>query len=449
MEDKLCELEQIFNRIMNIPKKCKNLPSNEKNLSPANGFESSDIYSGRQNRKTDLKSPENFVSNNNMADEAILIKYNKFVQENLQLIKQIDELNLNAVKNEEKIIELNSQIKNLNSVNYTLKQREKEMKNTILKLKGSIRVLCRIKPVESKFNIRHDDANIIINGKNFTMNHIFDQKSTQESIFEELKPEIESIFQGYNICIFAYGQTGSGKTYTMEGPRDNRGLIFRSFDEIEKISSDLKKEGYKVHFSIKYIEIYNEVVRDLIKDGIITIVHDNNSVRMKNCSEIEICDLKEAQSIIENSISKRSSGSTQVNEFSSRSHAIFILKIFIIKDDQSITGSLCLIDLAGSERLSKSKAENERLKETQFINKSLSALGNVISAIKRKDKHIPFRDSKLTHVMQEYLSQNSRASMIVNINTENIDETLCSLRFASKVSECDLGAANRNVVKHI
>jgi len=166
----------------------------------------------------------------------------------------------------------------------------------------------------------------------------------------------------------------------------------------------------------------------------------------KNCSEKITDDIDTVISHVEKAKESRIVGETACNTKSSRSHAIFMLRITMESDRESREGVLSLIDLAGSERLNESKAENQRLKETQNINRSLSALGNVFNAIKRRDKHIPFRDSKLTHVMQDYLSGQSRIIMIVNINPENVNESICSLRFASKVSECTLGSVERNML---
>lgn len=441
MDEKLDELEQVFNRIMNIPKKFKT-PSKTKEIV----CNKSDNTTG-DDAKDNIACTKTDADAFNKVNNELIEKYNNAIQENIYFLNSIKELRGKLEKHERTIEEYENQVHNLNEVNFMLKQKERELKHVILRLKGSIRVLCRIRPSTSRLNIRHNDTNIFINDKSFTMNHIFGQESSQKEVFHEIKPEIECIFEGYNVCIFAYGQTGSGKTYTMEGSDSDRGLIFRSFDEIERMSREMAEAGNNIRFKIKYIEIYNEVIKDLINSGIVTIIHDQNSIRMKNCHEVVTSDISEARDVIRNAMEKRSTGATQANATSSRSHAVFILKIFSEKENEKRQGSLCLIDLAGSERLSKSKAENERLKETQFINKSLSALGNVISAIKRQDKHVPFRDSKLTHLMQEYLSENSRTSMIVNIDPDNLDETVCSLRFACKVSECNLGSSNRNITK--
>lgn len=424
MDDKLTELEYIFNKIMNIPKKNKTID-----------YDCLKDYKNKEVKKTlDEKSTEIDL---------------ELVNENKKLSSLVYELNKRIFEMETKIVNYENQIKTLNEINFDLKSNEKILRDEILKAKGSIRVLCRIKPAISPCKIKYDDTLLSIDDKKFLLNHIFDPKSSQEEIFDELKHEIESIMDGYNICIFAYGQTGSGKTFTMEGYGNNPGLIYRSLNLISSMSEKLKEDGFTVNYEIKYVEIYLENITDLINGNPVTITHEQNRIKLKNTSDILVENISNCYEMVKNAAAKRARGSTECNSVSSRSHSVFIIKVNIEGNGEKREGSLCLIDLAGSERLDKSKAENERLKETQFINKSLSALGNVISALKRKDKHIPFRDSKLTHVMQEFLTEKSRTSMIVNIDPENLDETVCSLRFATKVSECDLGVSNRNISKVI
>lgn len=447
MDDKILELERVFNRIMNVPKRIKQKPflSQENLLESDNSNTKSKTL---EDQKTILVEQRALATADHKKEVncELVEKYNHLMNENVSLLQNLKlaTSKLREFEEKEKLYDLN-----LNQINYTLKKNEKLLKNTILKCRGAIRVICRIKPSQSKSELKYNDTNIFIGDKSFGLNYIFDQKTTQLDVMNEFQPEIESIFDGYNVCIFAYGQTGSGKTFTMEGNESNKGLVFNAFDYINQMASSLIEDEYSISYSIKHIEIYNENIKDLIKGNIVSIIHDHNGVELKNCHEVVTSNIKDAESIIKCANLKRATGATDINAKSSRSHLIFMLKINITKMSEVREGSLVLIDLAGSERLSKSKAENERLKETQYINKSLSALGNVITAIKRNDTHIPFRDSKLTHIMQDALSKNSRTSMIVNIDPENIEETICSLRFAIKVSECELGLASRNIRKII
>lgn len=422
MDDKLTELEYIFNKIMNIPKKNKTID-----------YDCLDTHKEEEKRSSNQKVPINL----------------EMMEENKKLSEQVIEAVRKYQELEMRIIDYESQIKVLNEINYELKCNEKNLRNEILVAKGSIRVLCRIKPTNNICKIKYDDRDLDIEGKKFILDYVFSPESTQIEIFDELKHEIESVMDGYNICVFAYGQTGSGKTYTMEGYNEEHGIIYRSMNLVSILSERMRTEGFRIKFDVKYVEIYMEEIIDLIGGDTITIVHDQNKIKLKNSSETVLDNISDCYDIVKKAAVRRSRGSTECNAISSRSHAVFILKVCIEGEKEKREGSLCLIDLAGSERLEKSKAENERLKETQFINKSLSALGNVISALKRKDKHVPFRDSKLTHLMQDFLTSKSRTSMIVNIDPENLDETTCSLRFATKVSECDLGTANRNISKFL
>lgn len=359
----------------------------------------------------------------------------------------VQQLRQEIARMEHTLREYKQRMEALDTANSALRSNERELRNAVLKAKGAIRVLCRMKPSNALQNIRYGEMCIEIDQKKFVLDRVFDQRSTQEELFMEIRSEIQSILDGYNVCVFAYGQTGSGKTYTMEGPVDDRGLLFRSLREINDVSRSMTAEGFSVVFSVKYLEVYNESIKDLIQGGPVAISHDHDSIKLKNCSEVLVPNIQDVESVIEDACSKRRTSRTICNDTSSRSHSIFVLKVLAERENERREGALCLIDLAGSERLDESRAEGERLKETKFINKSLSALGNVISALKRKDRHVPFRDSKLTHLMQEYLTGTSRVSMIVNVNPENVGETICSLRFATKVSECNSGAVSRNITR--
>lgn len=371
------------------------------------------------------------------------------IQENIDHLKTIKELKEKIMSLENTVNDQKCQINYLNTLNYKLKTNEKSLKDNLLRIKGSIRVICRIRPTEKHCAIKYDETSICIDEKVYSLDHVYNTKCTQQEVYDEIKPEIEAVMEGYNICVFAFGQTGSGKTFTMSGNDENEGLIFKSINEFKMISDSLRLQGYSVKFTVKYLEVYNENVKDLFTNGNVTIFHDSNGITLKNCTSEEFTHIGQAYDLLKRTVSNRKIGETNCNLNSSRSHALFIISVDITGNNETRHGSLCLIDLAGSERLSESKAENERLKETQFINKSLSALGNVIVSLKRKDQHIPFRDSKLTHLMQEYFTGKSRTSMIVHINPESLNESTCSLRFATKVSECTMKVANKDVTKYL
>ncbi|KAL0265540.1 UNVERIFIED_CONTAM: hypothetical protein PYX00_011252 [Menopon gallinae] len=289
----------------------------------------------------------------------------------------------------------------------------------------------------------------------FQYDRIFCSFDNQDKVFEEVAPLVRSGMDGYKICIFAYGQTGSGKTYTMEGYDASNGIIYKSVDEIFNMSAEMKKKGWSFSFDSNVVEIYNENIKDLLSNDTrkVEVRHINDKTVLNNCSEHSISSKEELMSLFSIARKNRSVGSTMSNEKSSRSHSVFILKVKMSNKTtkEHREGVFNFIDLAGSERLNASKAEGERLRETQNINKSLSVLGNVITALVRKEQHIPFRDSKLTLLLKDHLQGNSRVLMFVNIAPEAKyhGETICSLRFAAKISECKLGPAQRNFYRDV
>lgn len=360
----------------------------------------------------------------------------------------LDESRQELLLNNRRVEELQDRIEALIKENAAYKDRTKELRMELIETKGAVRVVCRIRPSTAEaatVGLRHDERSVELMGKCFMLDSVYGEKSTQAAIYNELATLVESVMDGYKVCIFAYGQTGSGKTYTMEGPAEERGIIDRSLESIEKLSKELAKDGFQIEYTLRYLEIYNEAINDLVGGGTASIVHNAERVRIKDCKEVVMDDLSEMRGLLRDLRTKRKTGKTECNAQSSRSHLVVMLDIRMVSERETRAGTLVLVDLAGSERLADSKAENERLKETQNINRSLSMLGNVFMALRRNDKHIPFRDSKLTHLMQEYLSGQSRTALIVNIDPDSPSESICSLRFASKVAECELGKANRNI----
>ncbi|KAI4290891.1 kinesin family member C1 [Pancytospora philotis] len=351
-----------------------------------------------------------------------------------------------ALQNASLIAELQRVNADLADDKTRLEERVRALRGELISARGAVQVLCRIKPsAGTGAPVRSDGQAVKIDGKCFQLDRVFGEASTQREVYEELAVLVESVMEGYKACVFAYGQTGSGKTHTMVGPPHDSGLIARSLAAIAEMGRGLVGSGYSVEYRLKYIEVYNEVVHDLIGDGPVSIVHDGGSIQLKGCEELRSADLSEMQEALLRAGAKRRVGRTECNERSSRSHLAVMLDVVAASATERRTGSLVLVDLAGSERLSESKAADVRLWETQHINRSLSMLGNVFMALRRGDSHVPFRDSKLTHLMQEYLTGRSRTVMIVNISPDSADESVRSLRLASKVAECRLGRADKNV----
>ncbi|RUS29667.1 hypothetical protein BC938DRAFT_480392 [Jimgerdemannia flammicorona] len=356
------------------------------------------------------------------------------------------------------------------------KIREEEMvrrklHNTIQELKGNIRVFCRIRPpLDSERDVEGGVANMefpgqegkeielsgisetaqgssVIKAYPFSFDRVFQPGSSQQTIFEEISQLVQSALDGYN-------------TYTMEGPSNEDevsvGMIPRAVRQIYSVAESLKEKGWTYQMEGQFLEIYNEAINDLLGNGDFDkkkheIKHEKNGRTIVTDLTTVILDTPaKVTALLKKASQNRAVGATNMNERSSRSHSVFTLRLTghnAVTDEQS-TGVLNLIDLAGSERLSSSGSTGDRLKETQAINKSLSCLGDVIYALaNNKDGHVPYRNSKLTYLLQNSLGGNSKTLMFVNISPLNVhfSETICSLRFATKVNSCQIGTAKKIV----
>ncbi|XP_031436894.1 kinesin family member 3Cb isoform X2 [Clupea harengus] len=282
--------------------------------------------------------------------------------------------------------------------------------------------------------------------KTFSFDAVYDMASSQNDLYDyTCKPLVDSVCLGFNGTIFAYGQTGTGKTYTMQGlPSDpeKRGVIPNSFYHIFTHISRSQNQRYLVRVS--YIEIYQEEIRDLLcKDNNKKLELKENpetGVYVKDLLSVVTKSIKEIEHVMNLGNQSRSVGFTKMNECSSRSHAIFIVTIECCEtgvdgEDHIRVGKLNMVDLAGSERQSKTGVKGERFKEAAKINLSLSALGNVISAlVDGTSTHIPYRDSKLTRLLQDSLGGNSKTVMVATIGpaSYNYEETITTLRYANR-----------------
>nr|DBA21953.1 TPA: hypothetical protein GDO54_013059 [Pyxicephalus adspersus] len=282
--------------------------------------------------------------------------------------------------------------------------------------------------------------------KTFTFDAVYDCNSKQVELYDEtFRPLVDSVLQGFNGTIFAYGQTGTGKTYTMEGIRNDpekRGVIPNSFEHIFTHISRSQNQQYLVRAS--YLEIYQEEIRDLLsKDQSKRLElkeRPDTGIYVKDLSSFVTKSVKEIEHVMNVGNQNRSVGATNMNEHSSRSHAIFMITIECSEvgldgENHIRVGKLNLVDLAGSERQAKTGAQGERLKEATKINLSLSALGNVISAlVDGRSTHIPYRDSKLTRLLQDSLGGNAKTVMVANLGpaSYNVEESLTTLRYANR-----------------
>ncbi|XP_021926304.1 osmotic avoidance abnormal protein 3-like [Zootermopsis nevadensis] len=289
--------------------------------------------------------------------------------------------------------------------------------------------------------------------KSFTFDGVYHINSTTEQIYNEIAyPLVEGVLEGYNSTVFAYGQTGCGKSFTMQGvtdPASQRGIIPRAFEHIFEAVS--VAEGTKYLVLASYLEIYNEDIRDLlgrdVKRKLDLKEHTDKGVYVQDLSMHPVQSVADCEKLMYQGWKNRATGATLMNADSSRSHSIFsinleMMPLCALEDaccpadgDHIRRGKLNLVDLAGSERQAKTGATGERLKEATKINLSLSALGNVISAlVDGKSKHIPYRDSKLTRLLQDSLGGNTKTLMIACLSPadNNYDETLSTLRYANR-----------------
>jgi kinesin family protein 5 len=257
-------------------------------------------------------------------------------------------------------------------------------------------------------------------------------------------PLVQDVINGYNATIFAYGQTGTGKTFTMEGninDIDRKGIIPRSFESLYQSLNELHSS---IEYSVKvsYIEIYMERIKDLLEptrsNSELVIREDKTKgIYISGVTEATVESYDELLSIMTTGSTNRAVAATKMNEGSSRSHSVFSITVSLRNTSTFITkvGKLVLVDLAGSEMVKKTNAQGQQLEEAKTINKSLSALGQVINALAcEKQGHIPFRDSKLTRILQDSLGGNSKTVLVVNISASIFDtsETLSTLRFGMR-----------------
>ncbi|KAK3759215.1 hypothetical protein RRG08_054936 [Elysia crispata] len=333
----------------------------------------------------------------------------------------------------------------------------KKYYNMVEDMKGKIRVYCRARPLSNSEKERGnhsvlkstDEYTLAVNAsrglKEFQYDQVFMEDSTQEQIFEDTNNLIQSAFDGYNVCIFAYGQTGSGKTFTMIGDSGKKfpGIAPRAFQRIFELAEE--NEGkFKTSISVYMLELYNDKLIDLFAkpgtsdDERMEIKKDKKGLVYVQGSIIKpASSAKELGGLFDDGSNNRHVASTKMNSESSRSHLI----LSVIIESENLTtgnimkGKLSLVDLAGSERVGKTGATAEQLKEAMSINKSLSALGDVIAALSSEQSFIPYRNHKLTMLMQDSLGGNAKTLMFVNVSPAdyNVDETVISLTYASRV----------------
>ncbi|KAI3445386.1 hypothetical protein Pfo_002051 [Paulownia fortunei] len=409
------------------------------------------------------------------------LKHQDLVEHQQQSIQELKNT-LHATKEDMQMLcmkyqeEVNNLGKHLNGLAHAASgyqkvlEENRKLYNQVQDLKGNIRVYCRVRPFlpgqPTGLSIVEgiDERTLTIltpakygkGKKAFTFNKVFGPSASQEEVFSDTQPLIRSVLDGYNVCIFAYGQTGSGKTYTMTGPKEltkeSLGVNYRALSDLFLISEQ-RKDSIAYDVSVQMIEIYNEQVRDLlVTDGLNKRLeirnNSQNGVNVPNANLVHVTSTSDVINLMNLGHKNRAVGSTALNDRSSRSHSCLTVHVQgrDLTSGSILRGCMHLVDLAGSERADKSEAVGDRLKEAQHINRSLSALGDVISSLAQKNSHVPYRNSKLTQLLQDSLGGQAKTLMFVHISPEPdaLGETISTLKFAERVSTVELGAARAN-----
>uniref|UniRef100_A0A6Q2YUN3 Kinesin-like protein n=1 Tax=Esox lucius TaxID=8010 RepID=A0A6Q2YUN3_ESOLU len=327
-----------------------------------------------------------------------------------------------------------------------------------------VKVMCRFRPLNESETTRGDkyipkfkgEDTVVITGKPYVFDRVLPPNTAQEQVYDACAKQIvKDVLGGYNGTIFAYGQTSSGKTHTMEGKLHDSHLM----GIIPRIARDIfdhiysMDENLEFHIKVSYFEIYLDKIRDLLDVRLVIILlqsvtkhiqhflslHNNvhSCFHTQGCTERFVSSPEEVMDVIDEGKSNRHVAVTNMNEHSSRSHSIFLINIKQenVETELKLSGKLYLVDLAGSEKVSKTGAEGSVLDEAKNINKSLSALGNVISALAEGTKsHVPYRDSKMTRILQDSLGGNCRTTIIIccSPSVYNEAETKSTLMFGQR-----------------
>jgi len=334
--------------------------------------------------------------------------------------------------------------------------RRKKLHNTIEDLKGSIRVFCRVRPLSSKEKGQGDTTvtkqlgsmGLEVDGSPaFHFDAVF-TPGTQDEVFEDCKDLVQSAVDGYNVTMFAYGQTGAGKTFTMYGVPGQEGTAPRTIEELFRVI-EVGKSRFSYEISGSMLELYCNGLVDLLSKGNPAAAkaklnirqEKSGAVTVEHLTEETVQNAKELRDLLDRGNDQRTVAATAMNSESSRSHLVLIIKICSTNKDtnQSVKGKILICDLAGSERLKKSGVEGSGQSEAIEINKSLTALGDVMMALTAggAKQVIPYRNHKLTQLMQDSLGGTAKTLMFVNCSpaSSNTEETVMSLKYATRAKK--------------
>eukprot|EP01060_Flectonema_neradi_P039561 TRINITY_DN8751_c0_g1_i1.p1 TRINITY_DN8751_c0_g1~~TRINITY_DN8751_c0_g1_i1.p1 ORF type:complete len:700 (+),score=142.34 TRINITY_DN8751_c0_g1_i1:109-2208(+) len=447
----------------------------------------------KSTKELETKLLESIESSRGLTDKAKEAEkqVHKLKDDKQQLTQELKNIREKMATLQRDVLTASNQLREKEATLSQAEQVRKMLHNSLQELKGNIRVFARLRPSLGdeevnnatygfpdkldfrKITVQEADTTSAIGtskpGKlsHFEFDRAFGPNSTQEDIFGEVSQMVHSAMDGYKVCIFAYGQTGSGKTFTMEGGAGSQmGLIPRTVELLFQRSSQMTEFGWELKLSLRYVEIYNEKIRDLLSedggellaamDKKIEIHHskETGDTYLTNCTVVPVHSIEGVHEALRLAGSRRTVSATKMNDSSSRSHSVFTLMVQgrNVGIDQNMHTEINLIDLAGSERVKDSGVTGEALKEAEHINTSLTHLGNVIQALHAARKnagtksHI-FRNSPLTWMLKPCLGGDCKTLMMVNISpvATSVSESINSLRFATKVNNCQIGSASRRL----
>ncbi|KAF0387782.1 kinesin-domain-containing protein [Gigaspora margarita] len=406
------------------------------------------------NEEAHVKEIEDYIANLQQNRNDMIKNNSKLASEMKAYRCELEIANENITNQSENITNNINQIQEFTSKLQEYERLRRKLHNDVQDLKGNIRVFCRARPLldsesqnianfkfpkeipfNRKISLMSTKTNYLGEKKEifkeYQFDQVFDTFATQKDIFSEVAHIVQSVVDGYNGCIFAYGQTGAGKTYTMTGPTnatpETEGMIPRAVRLIYDIIQDLKTQCWRFTLEGQFIEIYNDNIRDLlVADPSSTngvkhkTIHDERTgtTRISKATTVDLDCPNTLNQALKTAAHNRAVAATKCNAHSSRSHSVFMIRLRGTNDNSNETriGSLNLIDLAGSERLSKSESKGDQLQEAKHINSSLSHLKTVIQGIKKDSCHINFRDSSLTWLLKNSLGGNAKVLMLVNIS---------------------------------
>ncbi|XP_010471464.1 PREDICTED: kinesin-like protein KIN-14G [Camelina sativa] len=488
LEERVKELEHMGKEVQTaknaLEEKIKQLQQMEKETKTANTSLEGKIQELEQNLvnwKTKVKEMEQKSESTHQSWNQKELSYRSFIENQSQALQEL-RFYSRSIKQEilkvqenyaeqfsqlgKKLVELSNAAENYHAV----LTENRKLFNELQELKGNIRVFCRVRPFlpgqgapNTVVEYVGEDGELVVTNptrpgkdglRQFKFNKVYSPAATQADVFSDIRPLVRSVLDGYNVCIFAYGQTGSGKTYTMTGPdgasEEDWGVNYRALNDLFKISQS-RKGNISYEVGVQMVEIYNEQVLDLLssdntqkKLGILSTTQQNG-LAVPDASMYPVTSTSDVITLMDIGLQNRAVGCTALNERSSRSHSIVTVHVRgkDMKTGSVLYGNLHLVDLAGSERVDRSEVTGDRLREAQHINKSLSSLGDVIFSLASKNAHVPYRNSKLTQILQSSLGGRAKTLMFVQLNPDAISysESMSTLKFAERVSGVELGAA--------